>query len=71
MIIRCPQCGGLGSMCDGSLSIGPGLRSVSTPASVCPMCEGQKAVFVRPATNDEAYVAFTAAHILDVAFGGP
>lgn len=40
---RCPCCHGLGSMCDGSLSIGPE-EIKSTPATVCYLCKGKKVV---------------------------
>lgn len=40
---RCPCCHGAGSMCDGSVSIGPD-DIKSTPATVCYLCKGKKVV---------------------------
>jgi hypothetical protein len=70
MVIKCPRCGGWGHMNDGNSEYGPGGGRVLRPSSKCLMCDGKKAVFVRPATEGEAAVAMTAAHILDVGFGG-
>lgn len=70
MVQQCPRCGGSGTECNGSLVIGSD-RIVSTPPSKCIMCNGQRAVVIRPADDDEAKIAFATAFILDTRIGGP
>lgn len=69
MIIPCPSCGGSGTRADGSLLISRE-RCVLTPASRCATCAGQKAVVLRPATDEEAKLCFAAAFIIDTRLGG-
>lgn len=45
---RCPNCSGLGSLCDGSLSIGPGSEIDFKPATTCYLCLGRMVVICLP-----------------------
>lgn len=67
MVYKCPHCHGLGSMSDGTCKLdASGLQWLVSP-STCPICEGKKAVFIRPATDEEAKLAFAVAHVLGAA----
>lgn len=42
----CPNCGGLGNMCNGFVILGVD-ETIIRPASICPICEGSGRVEVR------------------------
>lgn len=39
-LCRCPQCHGLGHLCDGVATYGPGGESSYRPATPCALCRG-------------------------------
>ncbi len=53
MVQQCRTCGGLGCMCDGSMTMGIYGMENYKPATQCISCQGKGVVESRPLTDQE------------------